>query len=307
MKVADEPQIPKRNRYAILFGGGIDPANNHLRYWNDLKFMYSTLINSYGYTSGAIAVLYGSGRGNDNDIPVHYSATKANLIKVFDLLKGITTTKDFIFVFTTNHGGGFYKADIASPLTSSGKFCGRLDSSGDEGTEGLDEKKYNQDFNSNGGIKDKVSWDEELCAWKESIYDDDLTLLLTNLKCDRMVIVLEQCFSGGLIRDMAGKNRIIMSAAGEFEPSWGMEELPYDEFCYHFTCAIRGEDPSGTAVDADTDNDGAITMVEAFNYARLKDTTTETPWYEDSGDGVSNSGSIPKEGDGALGTTTTLE
>ena len=156
-------------------------------------------------------------------------------------------------------------------------------------------------------MKDKVSWDEELCAWKESIYDDDLTTMLSKLKYGRMVIVMEPCFSGGLIHDMAGKNRIIISAAGEFEPSWGMEELPYDEFCYYFTCAIRGEDPSGTAVNADTNNDGAVTMVEAFNYARSKDTTIETPWYEDSGDGIPNSGNMPKEGDGALGTTTTLE
>jgi len=308
MKIPSEPEVPQEHRYAILFSGGVAPAANHHRYWNDLKFMYSTLISQYGYTSSTIAVLYADGKGEDKDMPVHYSATQINLEKVFSLLQGITTTQDFIFVFTTNHGGGFDKDDIASPLTSTGKFCGRLDTNGDEGTESLDEKKYNQDFNGDGKIKDKVSWDEELCAWKESIYDDDLTPMLANLKYDRMVIVMEQCYSAGLIPELAGNNRIIMSAAGEFEPSWCLDSMTYDEFSYHFTCAINGADPNGTTVDADANNDGEVSMVEAFNYAQSKDTQKETPWYEDSGDGIPHSGNMPKGGDGgALGATTSLE
>lgn len=306
MDIPPEPAIPQENRYAILFGGGIDKVNNHIRYWNDLKFMYSTLITEYGYTSSTIAVLYANGKAEDKDMPVHYSATQANLEKVFNLLKGVTTPQDFIFVFTTNHGGGFHK-DSLFPLTSSGTFCGRLDTSGDEGNEGLDEKTYSQDFNGNGKIQDKVSWDEELCAWNGSIYDDDLTPLFTNLKYNRIVIVMEQCFSGGIIPEMAGNNRIVMSAAGEFEPSWCLKSKTYDEFSYYFTCAINGADPDGKQVDADTDNDGEVSMVEAFNYARSKDTRNETPWYEDNGDGIPHSGNMPKGGDGALGDTTSLE
>jgi len=307
MKIPAEPKIAQENRYAILFGGGISNANNHHRYWNDLKFMYSTLISEYGYTSSTIAVLYANGKAEDSDMPVHYAGTQTNLEKVFDLLKGITTNQDLIFVFMTNHGGGFDKDDIASPLTSSGTYCGRLDTNGDEGTESLDEKKYNQDFNGDGKISAKVSWDEELCAWQESIYDDDLTPMLTGLKFDRMVIVMEQCYSGGLIPDMAGINRIIMSAAGEFETSKCMDSFLYDEFSYYFTCAINGADPDGKSVDADTNNDGEVSMVEAFNYAQSKDTQDETPWYEDSGDGIPHSGNMPKGGDGSLGNTTTLE
>jgi len=307
MKIPAEPEVPQENRYAILFGGGICKADNHIRYWNDLKFMYSTLISDYGYTSSTIAVLYGNGKAEDKDMPVHYSATQTNLEKVFNLLEGITTKEDFIFVFMTNHGGGFDKDDIASPLTSSGQFCGRIDANGDEGTEGLDEKTYNLDFNGNGKIKDKVSWDEELCAWNGSIYDDDLATMLANLKYDRMVIVMEQCYSGGLIPDLAGSNRIIISAAGEYEPSWSLADKTYDEFSYYFTCAINGADPKGNPVDADDNNDGEVSMVEAFNYARTNDTRNETPWYEDSGDGIPHSGIMPSGGDGSLGTATSLE
>jgi len=125
-----------------------------------------------------------------------------------------------------------------------------------------------------------------------------------------MVIVMEQCFSGGLIADMAqgGSNRIITSAAGEYEPSRAMPPAPYnyDEFSYHFTSAINGADPKGKEVNADTNGDGKISMVEAFNYARSKDTQLETPWYEDSGDGIPHSGKMPAYGEGALGGETFL-
>ena len=310
MEIPTRAEVVQPRRYAILFGGGIDPVNNHERYWNDLKFMYSTLINEYGYTNNTIAVLYADGKGRDKDMPVHYSATQANLQTVFNLLRGITTTEDFIFVFMTNHGGGFKKDDLSKPLTSSGKFTGRFDADGDEGAESLDEKKYNRDLNGDGNITGQVSWDEELCGWKESIFDDTFQTVLANLKYDRMVIVMGQCFSGGLIADMAGSNRIIMSAAGEYEPSYAMDPYPYntyDEFSYYFTCAINGADPDGKTVNADANGDGEVSMVEAFNYARAKDTQNETPWYEDSGDGIPHSGNMPAGGDGTLGSNTSLE
>ena len=187
---------------------------------------------------------------------------------------------------------------------------GRFDAGGDEGAEALDEKKYNRDLNGDGKIQGQVSWDEELCGWGESIFDDSFDTIFANLKYDRMVIVMGQCFSGGLIADMAGSNRIIMSAAGEYEPSYAMDPYPYntyDEFSYYFTCAINGADPDGKTVNADANGDGEVSMVEAFNYARTHDTQKETPWYEDSGDGVPHSGNMPSGGDGTLGSNTSLD
>jgi len=203
------PELQQPHRYAILFSGGIKPADNHIRYWNDLKFMYSTLVNEYGYTDKTIAVRYADGKAPvdpktrqiDKQMPVHYSATQTNLQTVFNLLKGITTTQDFIFMFTTNHGGCFEKDDLSNPFTISSQFTGRFDADGDEGEESLDEKKYNRDLNGDGFKTDQVSWDEELCAWRESIFDDTFHTMLANLKYDRMVILMEQCFRGCPIID----------------------------------------------------------------------------------------------------------
>ena len=39
-------------------------------------------------------------------------------------------------------------------------------------------------------------------------------------------------------------------------------------------------------MDADFDNNGHISMREAFVWAALKDSRSETPWYNDNGDGI---------------------
>jgi hypothetical protein len=299
------PGARQPHRWAILFSGGINKKSNYSRYWNDLKFMYTTLVKEYGFTNQTIAVLYADGNAVDTSMPVHYSGTAANLQKVFSLLRQNATSDDLIFFFTTNHGGGFYKAEPWPDL-----YGGQADANNDEGSENLKESTYGRDFNGDGDTFDTVSWDEVLCGWGPSILDDTLTTMMQGLSFDRMVVVLEQCFSAGLISDIArvGGNIVVMAAAGSYEASWAMAPLyNYDEFSYHFTCAINGATPSGTSVNADTNGDGRISMVEAFNYARSKDKASETPWYEDSGDGIPHSGKMPSGGDGTLGSTTFLD
>jgi hypothetical protein len=293
----------KPRRYAILFSGGFNSANNHTRYWNDLKFMYSTLINEYGYTDDRIYVLYADGNGRDNQMTVDYAATETNLKTVVNELKGKTTTDDFIFVFTTNHGGGF----LASDLASCNSYGGSRDANGDEGEEPLYESIYNKDFTGDGDKTDQIAWDEVLYRWGGNILDDSCSKIFSGLRYKRMVVVMEQCFSGGYIFDMArsGGNKVIMSAAGEYEFSYGGAN--YDIFSYHFTCAINGKTPDGVAVNADADGDGKVSMVEAFNHARTNDTANETPWYEDNGDGVAHSGAMPALGEGTLGSATFLQ
>lgn len=298
--------LGNQHRYAVLFSGGINSSYNYVRYWNDLKFMYSTLINKCDFPAGHITVLYANGTGRDTDMPVDYSATQANLETVFNLLEEVSGESDTIFFFATNHGGGFYSSK-ANPHI----YGGARDTNGDEGSEGLSETTYGIDFDGDGNTNDFVSWDEELFSWGGGIIDDTFnTLISENLVYDNMVIVMEQCFSAGLILDMAqsGGNRIIMAAAGTLEPSWAMApDYNYDEFSYYFTCALNWADPDGTAVDADTDNDNVVSMVEAFNYARTNDSASETPHYEDSGDGVAHTGAMPSGGEGTLGGTVVFD
>jgi len=300
------PRWKLPDKYAILFSGGWNAAKNYIRYWNDLKFMYSTLVNTLGWDPNNIAVLYADGTAKDTDMPVHYSATQANLTTAFDLLREATGSLDTVFVFFTNHGGGFHTGGPWGQYV----FGGAWDAGSDEPSDVLSEATYNLDLNSDGDTNDQVSWDEELTSWGGSILDDALQTIIADLNYDEMVIVMEECFSGGLIHDLAqgGTDRVIISAAGEYEFSWAMApSYNYDEFSYYFTCAINGADPDGNTVNADANGDGHVSMVEAFNYARTNDTASETPWYEDSGDGTPHSGNMPSGGDGALGNTTFLD
>jgi hypothetical protein len=268
--------------------------------------MYATLVNKYGFAPSTITVLYANGTGRDAGMPVDYSATQANLETAFTHLKEVSTDNDKIFFFTTNHGGGFFQTD-AHPNW----YGGRWDSAGDEGAEGILENSFGLDLNGDGDHTDSVSWDEELNAWGGDIYDDAfLTILDDGLHYQELIVVMEQCFSAGLILDMAqgGSNRILMAAAGQYEPSYAMPpDYSYDEFSYDFTSAVNGATPDGTAVDADTNDDGIVSMVEAFNYARSNDSQSETPHYEDSGDGVAHTGAMPSSGEGTLGDGVSLD
>ena len=151
-------------------------------------------------------------------------------------------------------------------------------------------------------------------TWGSAIRDDTLGNILggVDLSYGRMIIVMEQCFSGGLIEELVepGRDMIIMAAADELEPSRAMApDYDYNEFCYHVTCAMNGADPDGTAVDADADDDGYVSLLEVFNYARAQDGAAETPQYEDNGDGVPSTGEIVPLGagtEGYLGSRTTL-
>lgn len=95
-----------KHDYAIIINGGMDKESNHIRYWNDCAFVFSTLKNKYGYPSDHIYVLMSDGTDpspdrrklnntfdsspldldGDGVQDIQYSATKHNLSNVFDSL-----------------------------------------------------------------------------------------------------------------------------------------------------------------------------------------------------------------------------
>ena len=113
----------------------------------------------------------------------------------------------------------------------------------------------------------------------ERLYDTRLAQLLDNFHVASIGIVVGMCYSGGFIEELQADNRVIVASCADNEQSWACRDKPYDEFVYHWTCAIAGHDPDGNAVSADTDGDGYVTMSEAFSYARQHDRREETPQY----------------------------
>lgn len=112
---------------------------------------------------------------------------------------------------------------------------------------------------------------------------------LDSITCDHMIIVMEQCVSGKFIQYISASNRVILTAAGIAESSYGCDtEGQWDEFVYHFMSALIGiQLPGGIGpANADYITDGMISMREAFIYAAAHDSRPETPLYDDDGDGM---------------------
>ena len=142
-------------------------------------------------------------------------------------------------------------------------------------------------FTTNHGTTDGI------CTWTpaDSSYvltHTEVSNWLDSVSCGHMTIVMEQCYSGKFIQYLSGEHRVILTAAS-IESSYGCDtEGEWDEFVYHFMSAVLGRQLNSysTLVDADYNNNGFVSMREAFIYAALHDPWFETPLFDDDGDGV---------------------
>lgn len=85
----------------------------------------------------------------------------------------------------------------------------------------------------------------------------ELAALLSALGSRRVAVVNATSASGGFIQDLAGPNRIVITATKS-----GMEANE-TVFGRHFANALTGD-------AADTDKDGRVSLLEAFEYTRLE-------------------------------------
>ena len=93
-------------------------------------------------------------------------------------------------------------------------------------------------------------------------------------------IVLGQCFSGGFNDNLKKVGCVVASASTGSESSWACSDIPYDEFVYQWTCAVNEATHRKVSVKSDADNNGRVTMEEAFIYAKDKDmVSAEHPMY----------------------------
>ena len=93
-------------------------------------------------------------------------------------------------------------------------------------------------------------------------------------------VVLGQCFSGGFNDNLKKVGCVVASASTGSESSWACSDIPYDEFVYQWTCAVNEATHRNVSVKSDADNNGRVTMDEAFIYAKDKDrVSAEHPMY----------------------------
>ena len=246
-----DPEVASRT-YAIILNGGIDKDNNYLGYWIHCSWIYRVLHDGYGIPKSHIwAVMgdvtdpegdYTTSPGSyassnpdldgDGEDEIRYSATRVNVKKTIDEIASQIRKDDNLFLFVADHG--------------------HTDS------EDID-----------------IS---TICLWnKEELYDYELSEWLSPVfdKGATVCMLLGQCYSGGFLDNFTRPGCVVMAAAPKGVPGTSSITDPegncFVDLLYHWTAAITGTDEEGYKKDAyaaaDLDEDGAVTMEEAFRYA----------------------------------------
>ena len=112
------------NNWAVIISGGVRSDVNWERYWNDCSAIYKCLRQTYNYSRERIIVVMSDGKSSgldrrmnnetymsspldldgDGTDDINYSATRSNLSKVFNYLKGQVKSGEQVLVFVTDHG-----------------------------------------------------------------------------------------------------------------------------------------------------------------------------------------------------------
>lgn len=242
--------------YAIILSGGINENSNYERYWNDCSFIYQTLVNKYGVPKENIYPIMSDG---DNPAPDMKSIFGRSVSQSLDLDNdGVDEIKLAATKFNVTNTLNM----LANQLKKDDHlFIFVID---------------------HGGTNDNNT-DSYICLWNyESLYDYELSHMLEPFTSNfvNVNVVLGQCFSGGFIDNLEKVGCVVASASTGSESSWACSDIPYDEFVYQWTCAVNESNHRGDSVISDADNNGRVTMEEAFSYAKIHDRVLkEHPMY----------------------------
>jgi hypothetical protein len=204
------------------------------------------------------SVCEGGFQENNTLILTQWRATKTAIREAFRWLDQWEREDTLVLITFSGHGG--YMED-APPL--------------DE-TDGYDEFIVAAESDGTSDMAGVIS-DDELAEW------------LDELESNNIVVIVDSCFSGGmissqthlpsqrvrtlmpqsdvhlmagdgLVQDISGPGRIIITASSDTQASWEFGALEGGALSYFLIQALL--DPT-----TDTDDDGKIAFEEAFNYA----------------------------------------
>lgn len=157
------------------------------------------------------------------------------------------------------------------------------------------------DINDDGDMDDWITLNEKICLLQNSITDDEVAEHFNNIECSAKIFITNTCYGGGFVYDLSGENTIII--AGSLEISGAS--------C-GFLPGLLNEAFLTYPDEADSDGNGCISIMEAFNYAGEHphiycENGMDLFQYDDNGDGISHMYPLPNAGDGGLGAVTYLE
>ncbi len=246
--------------YAVIIEGDVPSGSSYSEFWSDNVWMFRLLLE-FGYDEDHIHVLYGDGadeadfeceyyRENMTDFPAHqqYVRDLFTWMRDGNASQGIdrVTDQDFLFLFTFDHGG------------------------------------------SSGGC------DATLCLMDGCMPDTEFASYFNQIAYKHRAVDMQQCHSGGFIDNLENDTTVISTAANCTESAYEADEwddcgggvtVNYGEWNYWWMSAMQGHLPwpGFEPVDADTNDDGKVSFLEAHNYALANDDRTEHPQWSDPG------------------------
>lgn len=240
------------NDYAVIISGGMNADMNWQRYWNDCSAIYMALVYVYKYPKDHIYVLMSD--GNDPGADMHLNS--GSYMSSNQDLDG-DGTNDIKYSATKANITTVFN-ELSSKLTAKDNL---FIFTTDHGGQVSGRNVY-------------------FCLWNDIMLDYEFAEEVNKVNAGKINICMGQCNSGGFIDDLQGENKVIATACAYNQSSYSMTNLMYDEFVYHWVAAVKGSSPGkGTTVNADTNNNGQVSMNEAFSYAQKHDTRAETPQY----------------------------
>ncbi len=253
----DPPYDPTNNKWAIIISGGKNRDENYFHCWNNCSALYKTLI-SHGYISSHI-----------------YVAISDGLDPTPDYRASINPGPDSIYESSPWDLDGDDIADTRYPATYYG-----ISNMFEEVQHAMNAGDEVFIFTTDHGeIRDNHA---TLELWNnEYILDNEFVEKIVNLNAGLVNILMAQCHSGGFIDEIQNSeldNVVITTACEKEQLSGVMGNYIYSEFVYRWLTAINGISPDSTITDdADYNNDGDVSMQEAYFYACTHDTKYESP------------------------------
>ena len=237
--------------FAVVMSGGRNRLTNYERYWNDCAFLYSTLRQTCHIPKRNITLLMA-----DGDDPAA------------DMLCS----------------GGARFASSPTDLDGDGQPDLHLSATGQNLLSTFNQlgSQLGSDDHLFVFVTDhaELSAQGDACLWlwnNEKLEARHLASLFSQLHAGSVNVVIGTCYAGAFVSWLQGEGRVITASCADDELSWSCPDRPYDEFVYHWTCAVAQHDEQGHPVSSDQNGDGIITMDEAYSYARRNDRRPESP------------------------------
>lgn len=250
--------------HALLISGGISPNHNHARYWNNTSLMYNTL-KMIGFRN--ITVLHSDG----------LSPGKDRVIRSFMGYVGMGKYRDS--PRDLDQDG---TPDIDGPATVEAlkKTSGLLG-------KRIQRKDILLIFITDHGrrIWHRGTFRGAVKMWNnETLFGSELETMITrSIHPDTWVIIMAtQCHGNKFLSEIHRKNTVLINGGSFLGFMWSTQH--YGVFTRNFCSAFLQKNiKTGEDIRSDLNEDGRITLHEAFSWARQNDPQPVPPRIRVSG------------------------